>query len=50
MINFNYENDFSLSNEEEIVTYCQPLFYLRIKKEGEINYIFLMMSIHTKLM
>jgi rRNA maturation RNase YbeY len=40
MINFNYENDFSLSNEEEISSWLSAVILSEDKKEGEINYIF----------
>ena len=40
MINFNYENDFNLDNEEAISTWLSAVIVSEKKKEGEINYIF----------
>ena len=40
MINFNYENDFSLSNEQAISVWLSAVIVSENKKEGEINYIF----------
>ncbi|WP_348812073.1 rRNA maturation RNase YbeY [Flavobacterium maritimum] len=40
MINFNYENDFTLENEEAIATWLTRVIESENKKEGEINYIF----------
>ncbi|MEO8254234.1 MAG: rRNA maturation RNase YbeY [Flavobacterium sp.] len=40
MINFNYENDFNLDNEEAIATWLSAVIVSEKKKEGEINYIF----------
>lgn len=40
MINFNYENDFTLENEEAIATWLTKVIESENKKEGEINYIF----------
>lgn len=40
MINFNYENDFNLVNEEEISTWLSAVIASEKKNEGEINYIF----------
>ncbi|MEN9909989.1 MAG: hypothetical protein RLZZ540_3148 [Bacteroidota bacterium] len=40
MINFNYENDFNLDNEEAISTWLSAVIESEKKKEGEINYIF----------
>ena len=40
MINFNYENDFTLENEEAIATWLTRVIESEDKKEGEINYIF----------
>jgi hypothetical protein len=39
MINFNYENEFNLENEEAVGNWLSTSF-LSGKKEGEINYIF----------
>jgi probable rRNA maturation factor len=40
MINFNYETDFSLENEEAIAAWLTNVITSENKKEGEINYIF----------
>ena len=40
MINFNYENDFNLDNEEAISTWLSAVIASEKKNEGEINYIF----------
>lgn len=40
MINFNYETDFELSNEEAIQQWLSKVIVSEDKKEGEINYIF----------
>ena len=40
MINFNYENDFNLDNEEAISTWLSAVIVSEKKNEGEINYIF----------
>ena len=40
MINFNYESDFSLDNEEAVATWISEVIVSENKKEGEINYIF----------
>ena len=40
MINFNYETDFSLDNEEAIAAWLTAVITSENKKEGEINYIF----------
>ncbi|TDE31495.1 MULTISPECIES: rRNA maturation RNase YbeY [Flavobacterium] len=40
MINFNYETDFNLDNEEDITTWLENVIASENKKEGEINYIF----------
>jgi rRNA maturation RNase YbeY len=40
MINFNYESDFSLDNEEVIAAWMSEVIESEKKKEGEINYIF----------
>ena len=40
MINFNYETDFALENEEAITTWITNVIASENKKEGEINYIF----------
>src|SRR3970040_1194698 len=40
MINFNYESDFSLDNEEAVRTWISEVIVSESKKEGEINYIF----------
>jgi probable rRNA maturation factor len=40
MINFNYETDFSLDNEEAIAAWLTNVITSENKKEGEINYIF----------
>ena len=40
MINFNYETDFTLENEEAIATWLSNVIVSENRKEGEINYIF----------
>lgn len=40
MINFNYENEFNLDNEEAIANWLTAVIISENKKEGEINYIF----------
>ena len=40
MISFNYENEFELSNEDQIATWISQVILSENKKEGEINYIF----------
>ena len=40
MINFNYETDFNLDNEEAIAAWLGNVITSENKKEGEINYIF----------
>lgn len=40
MINYNYESDFSLDNEEAISAWMTEVIESEYKKEGEINYIF----------
>jgi rRNA maturation RNase YbeY len=40
MINFNYETDFTLDNEEAIASWLTNVIASENKKEGEINYIF----------
>jgi rRNA maturation RNase YbeY len=40
MINFNYETDFNLDNEEAIAAWLSKVIVSENKKEGEINYIF----------
>lgn len=40
MINFNYETDFNLDNEEAIAAWLSNVIVSENKKEGEINYIF----------
>lgn len=40
MINFNYESDFILENEEAIATWLSSVIASENKTEGEINYIF----------
>lgn len=40
MINFNYESDFILDNEEAIAAWLSAVIVSEKKKEGEINYIF----------
>ena len=40
MINFNYESDFTLDNEEAIATWLSAVILSENKNEGEINYIF----------
>jgi len=40
MINFNYESDFNLENEEAIASWLSAVIASENKKEGEINYIF----------
>jgi ssRNA-specific RNase YbeY (16S rRNA maturation enzyme) len=39
MINFNYENEFNLENEDAIASWLSSILS-EGKKEGEINYIF----------
>jgi hypothetical protein len=38
MINFNYENEFNLENEDAIASWLSASI-LSGKKEGEINYL-----------
>lgn len=40
MINFNYESDFTLDNEESISLWLSAVIKSENKNEGEINYIF----------
>ncbi|MFV5697006.1 rRNA maturation RNase YbeY [Flavobacterium sp. ZT3R17] len=40
MINFNYETDFTLENEEAVTAWLTNVITSENKKEGEINYIF----------
>ncbi len=40
MISFNYENDFELSNEEQLSNWISRVIVSEEKNEGEINYIF----------
>ncbi len=40
MINFNYETDFVLDNEEALASWLSNVIVSEKKKEGEINYIF----------
>ena len=40
MINFNYESDFTLDNEEAVSTWLSTVIVSENKSEGEINYIF----------
>lgn len=40
MIDFNYENEFNLENEEAIANWLSAVIVSENKKEGEINYIF----------
>ena len=40
MINFNYETDFVLDNEEAFASWLSNVIVSEKKKEGEINYIF----------
>ncbi|MFV8269018.1 rRNA maturation RNase YbeY [Flavobacterium sp. GT2N3] len=40
MINFNYETDFNLENEEATAAWLGTVITSENKKEGEINYIF----------
>jgi rRNA maturation RNase YbeY len=40
MINFNYENEFNLENEDAIANWLSASILSEGKKEGEINYIF----------
>jgi len=40
MINFNYETDFNLDNEEAVAAWLANVITSESKKEGEINFIF----------
>lgn len=40
MINFNYEGEFILDNEDAIANWLSMVILSESKKEGEINYIF----------
>ena len=40
MINFNYESDFTLENEEAVASWLSAVITSESKSEGEINYIF----------
>jgi hypothetical protein len=39
MINFNYESEFNLENEDAIANWLSASILSEGKKEGEINYI-----------
>ncbi|HJS01437.1 MAG TPA: rRNA maturation RNase YbeY [Flavobacterium sp.] len=40
MINFNYESDFVLENEEAVASWLSSVIVSENKNEGEINYVF----------
>jgi rRNA maturation RNase YbeY len=40
MIQFNYETQFTLENEQAIMSWLSDVIISETKKEGEINYIF----------
>ena len=40
MISFNYENEFSLENEDVYASWLTSVIESENKKEGEINYVF----------
>jgi probable rRNA maturation factor len=40
MIDFNYETDFKLENEDQLSSWITKVILSENKKEGEINYIF----------
>ena len=40
MIDFNYETNFTLENEDAISSWLSQVIISEDKKEGEINYIF----------
>lgn len=40
MINFNYETEFVLDNEDEIANWITKVIASENKEEGEVNYIF----------
>jgi ssRNA-specific RNase YbeY (16S rRNA maturation enzyme) len=40
MISFNYENDFILTNEDQISSWLSNVILSENKTEGDINYIF----------
>lgn len=40
MINFNYETEFNLENEEAFINWLSAVIVSENKNEGEINYIF----------
>ena len=40
MIDFNYETEFAIENDEEISSWLSQVIISEDKKEGEINYIF----------
>ncbi|MFV8364476.1 rRNA maturation RNase YbeY [Flavobacterium sp. ZT3P35] len=40
MINFNYETDFNLDNEDVVAAWLGKVITSENKKEGEINYVF----------
>ena len=40
MINFNYENDFNLTDESALASWLSAVLISENKSEGEINYIF----------
>ena len=40
MIDFNYETEFALENDEVISSWLSQVIISEDKKEGEINYIF----------
>lgn len=50
MINFNYETEFSLDNEQAFTDWLSAVIVSEKKNEGEINYIFVMMNTCIKLM
>jgi hypothetical protein len=50
MINFNYETDFNLDNEDGVAAWLGKVITSENKKEGEINYVFATMNICIKLM
>lgn len=40
MIDFNYENEYNLDNEEAVASWLSAVILSEGKKEGDINYIF----------
>ena len=40
MISFNYETEFQLDNENQIIEWLSRVILSEKKKEGDINYIF----------